>query len=373
MKVGITGQTGFIGSHLSNYLKIFENITRVSFQRDYFESDTKLDSFIKDCDVIVHLAGMNRGSDQEIYKTNSMLTKALVKSLERTGTKPHVIFSSSTHETRDTQYGRSKLDSRKVLANWANQNDANFTGVILPNVFGPFCRPFYNSVVATFCYQLTHELLPEIHVDQTIDLIYINKVVKELEHILLNQISSDKLDIQPTDTIKVSKLLTKLTSFKECYLEKQTIPDITNLLDQYLFNTFRSYVDPTYYPVQYDLKTDERGYLFEIVKSLNQGQAFFSTTKPGVERGNHYHRRKVERFSIIKGKASVKLRRIGTNEVIEYILDGNNPSYVDMPIHVTHNLVNIGDEDLLMLFWTSELYNPEDPDTFYEKVTGEFL
>ena len=119
------------------------------------------------------------------------------------------------------------------------------------------------------------------------------------------------------------------------------------------------------------MKTDERGDLVEVIKSLNKGQAFFSTTKPGIERGNHYHRRKLERFSIIKGKAQVKLRRIGEEEIVEYNMDGDNPSYIDMPVLYTHNLVNTGDEELLMLFWASELFNPSDPDTIYEKVQVE--
>lgn len=368
MKVGITGQTGFIGSHLSAYFQSSKNITKVPFKREFFKSNDQLDSFINDCDVVVHLAGMNRGSDQEIYNTNVTLSKCLVDSLERTGASPHVLYSSSTHETRDTAYGRSKFESRQVLANWAKKIGASFTGVILPNVFGPFCKPFYNSVVATFCHQLTHGLIPEIHIDQTLGLIYVNDLVTKLEHLIVNQITSDKLVINPLYEITVNKLLTKLISFKESYLDNTTIPNITDPFDLCLFNTFRSYIDHEYYPVEYNLKTDKRGSLFEIIKSLNQGQVFFSTTKPGVERGNHYHRRKVERFSIIKGNARVKLRRIGTDEIIEYILEGHTPSYVDIPIHFTHNLTNIGGEELLMMFWTNELYNPEDSDTFYEKI-----
>jgi UDP-2-acetamido-2,6-beta-L-arabino-hexul-4-ose reductase len=168
----------------------------------------------------------------------------------------------------------------------------------------------------------------------------------------------------------VSELLSKLRRFKEQYLNEKVIPDLSDPFNLSLFNTFRSYIEPDYYPVQYDLKTDDRGTLFEAVRSLNQGQVFFSYTKPGIERGNHYHRRKLERFSIIKGKALVRLRRIGTEKIVEYTLNGDTPSYVDIPIHHTHNLINVGEEDLLILFWASELFNPDYADTYYEKVDG---
>jgi len=311
---------------------------------------------------------MNRGPDKDIYNTNIMLAEKLVESLEQSNLNPHVIFSSSIHESKDTPYGKSKYESRLILCKWAKRNKAKFTGLIIPNVYGPFCKPFYNSVVATFCYQLTHDLEPEIHVDQSLELVYIDELLLSIYNVKKNGQEADEFPVKATKQIMVSELLSKLIHFKDHYINKKVIPRLEDPFDISLFNTFRSYIEPDYFPIPYDLKTDDRGNLFEVAKFLNQGQVFFSTTKPGIERGNHYHRRKFERFSIIKGKALIKLRRIGKDEIIEHVLDGDNPSYIDIPVLYTHNLVNIRDDELLMLFWTSELFNPEDPDTIYEKV-----
>jgi len=368
LKIGITGQSGFIGSHLHNYLKVQEDVTLIPFQRNYFEEEGALDQFIKNCDTVVHLAGMNRGTDQELLQVNISLAEKLVSGLERTHHKPHVIFSSSKHETKGTPYGESKKRAREMFSKWAHEAGARFTGLILPNIYGPFCRPFYNSVVATFCHQLTHGQEPQILVDQPVGLMYVGELVQRIFQVIRDEQVADEYLIPATKEITVNELLSKLRGFKETYLKEGVIPDLADPFDLSLFNTFRSYVDPDWFPVAYDLKTDERGSLFEVVRSLNQGQAFYSSTKPGVERGNHYHRRKMERFSIIKGKARVQLRRIGTGGIISYNLDGGNPSYVDIPILHTHNLINVGDDELLMLFWASELYDPDDPDTYYEKV-----
>jgi UDP-2-acetamido-2,6-beta-L-arabino-hexul-4-ose reductase len=368
MKVGITGQSGFIGSHLHTYLKTDEDMNLIPYQRRFFENAHELDTFLRRCDVVVHLAGSNRGPDEEVYETNVQLAERLVSSLTRTGCTPHLIYSSSIHETRDTAYGRSKRQARQTLSEWAHENDAKFTGLIIPNVYGPFCRPFYNSVVATFCHQLTHGQEPEIKKDQPIGLLYIDDVLQKIQRVILYELEADEMLVPPNLEIKVSDLLDKLQGFKQEYIEEKVIPDLSDPFDLKLFNTFRSYIEPGHYPVSYDVKEDHRGYLFEAIRSLNQGQAFFSTTKPGVERGNHYHRRKVERFSIVKGKALVQLRRVGSDAINEYVLNGEKPSYIDIPVLHTHNLVNVGEEELLMLFWASELYNPESPDTYYETV-----
>ena len=368
MRVGITGQSGFIGSHLHSYLETDEDVTLIPYQRRFFENAYELDKFLRRCDVVVHLAGANRGPDEEVYETNVQLAEGLVSALERTGSTPHLIYSSSTHETRDTAYGRSKLHARQTLSAWAHENGAKFTGLIIPNVYGPFCRPFYNSVVATFCHQLTHGQEPEIKEDQPIGLIYIDDVLQKIHRVILYELESDEMLVPPNLEIKVSDLLDKLQGFKQQYIEEKVIPDLSEPFDLKMFNTFKSYIEPGHYPIPYDVKQDHRGYLFEAIRSLNQGQAFLSTTKPGVERGNHYHRRKVERFSIVKGRALVQLRRVGSDAINDYILNGEKPSYIDIPVLHTHNLINVGEEELLMLFWTSELYNPEDPDTYYETV-----
>lgn len=375
--VGITGQSGFMGTHLFNFLGLQENIERIPFEDDFFNHDEKLQNWVKQCDVIVHLAAMNRhGDPQVIYDTNIKLVKQLIDALEATGSKAHVLFSSSTQEERDNLYGKSKKDGRQLLEQWAKKNNASFTGMIIPNVFGPFGNPYYNSVVATFCHQLTHNEKPEIQVDGELKLIYINELVVEFWKIIcenpLDQChprSIKEYKVPHTKEIKVSEILSLLESYKENYFEKGIFPNLNDAFERNLFNTFACYMDiKNHYPVKLTLNTDDRGSFVETVKLESGGQVSFSTTKPGITRGNHFHIRKAERFAVIKGKARIQLRKIGTEEVLNFDLDGNEPAYVDMPVWYTHNITNIGKEEVYTIFWISEFFNADDPDTYFEKV-----
>ena len=377
MKIGITGQTGFMGTHLYNFLGLQENVERIPFEDDYFKHAEELQNWVQECDVIVHLAAMNRhGDPQVIYDTNIRLVKTLIDALEKINSTPHVLFSSSTQEERDNLYGKSKKDGRALLEQWAMRNDARFTGFIIPNVFGPFGNPYYNSVVATFCHQLTHNEQPEIHVDGELKLIYINELVEEVfEHIIAMHNDkttgaiADTVPIPHTSIHKVSEILALLESYKKNYFEKGIFPDLTDAFERNLFNTFVCYIDhKAFFPFHLKLNTDDRGSFVETVKLKSGGQVSFSTTKPGITRGNHFHIRKAERFAVIKGKARIQLRKIGTDEVLNFELDGNQPSFVDMPVWYTHNITNIGDEDVYTIFWISAFFDPDDPDTYFEKV-----
>ena len=377
IKVGITGQSGFIGTHLYNQLGLDKEVGRVQFMDEYFQNKSKLNEFVQSCDAIVHLAAMNRhGDPQVIYDTNIKLVKQLIAACETTDSKPHILFASSTQEERDNPYGNSKKEGRKLFEAWANRNDARFTGLIIPNVFGPFGHPYYNSVVATFCHQLTHGETPKIDVDGNLKLIYVGELVQEvIEHVeaMQNETNEfaivDTVPLQHTAEIKVSKLLQKLTFYKEEYYKKGVIPNLENTFDRNLFNTFVCYIDhQSFFPFHLKLHSDDRGSFVETVKARSGGQISFSTTKPGITRGNHFHTRKAERFAVIKGKARIELRRIGTDKVFTFDLDGSKPSFVDMPIWHTHNITNIGDEELYTIFWISEHYNPDDPDTYFEEV-----
>jgi UDP-2-acetamido-2,6-beta-L-arabino-hexul-4-ose reductase len=374
LKLGITGQSGFIGTHLYNYLELQEGVECIPFQDNYFQDESKLQNWVSKCDVIVHLAAMNRhGDTQVIYDTNIDLVNKLISACEIGNSVPHILFSSSTQEERDNLYGKSKKVGRKLFQDWALRNEAQFTGLIIPNAFGPFGKPYYNSFIATFCHQLTHNEQPKIDVDGEVKLIYVGELVKYIwEHISDNK--SDhcyqrSINIPYSTKIKVSEVLSILESFKSNYFEKGIIPDLSNDFERNLFNTFLCYIDyKEFFPFHLKLNTDNRGSFVETVKLHSGGQVSFSTTVPGITRGNHYHTRKAERFAVIKGKARIKLRKIGTDEVLNFELDGKNPSFVDMPIWFTHNITNIGDEDLYTIFWINEHYNPEDGDTFFEKV-----
>ena len=220
VRIGITGQNGFIGTHLYNTLGLEpEKFQRVPFERGFFEDESRLEAFVSQCDVIIHLAALNRHNDpQVIHDTNVDLVKRLIRAMETTGSRPHVLFASSIQEERDNPYGRSKKEGRRLLEEWATKNKARFTGLIMPNVFGPFGHPYYNSVVATFCHQLTHDEQPKIDVDGELKLIYVAELVQTIINCFApsSQLPapSSQLKVPHTKTIKVCALLDILTSYK---------------------------------------------------------------------------------------------------------------------------------------------------------------
>lgn len=371
LKIGITGQTGFIGTNLYNSLGLFpEEFQRINFRKEYFEDDILLNDFVSQCDVIVHSAALNRHNDPKvIYETNIGLVNKLIQSLCETNSKAHVIFTSSTQEENDNLYGKSKKEGRELMLQWSKKTEGKFTGLIIPNVFGPFGHPNYNSVVATFCHQLAHNETPTIAVDSEVKLIYVGELIEVLFSEIRSAKSQAEMVVPFTTKIKVSKILNLLEKYKSEYQEKGEIPFINSRFELNLFNTYRCYMDiKNHFPVKYTQHIDPRGSFVEVIRLGVGGQVSFSTTVPGITRGNHFHTRKIERFSVIKGKALIQLRRIGTNEIFNFYLDGDTPSYVDMPIWFTHNIKNIGDEVLYTNFWINEFYNPNDTDTYFENV-----
>ena len=376
LKIGITGQSGFVGTHLYNTLGLSpEQYECVAFEDLYFQEDAMLRSFVKQCDVIVHLAAMNRHPDpQVIYDTNIQLVKQLIGAMEAEAVTPHILFSSSTQEERDNEYGNSKREGRELLEGWARGNSANFTGMVVPNVYGPFGVPNYNSFIATFCYKLTHGEAPQVMQDSDVNLIYVGSLVAHIIEKINEKASCDtpvvERDLVPYDfEKKVTEILSLFEYFKELYFDKGIIPELKDSDEVNLFNTFRCYMDnATHFPVKLVQHSDPRGIFVETIKLGVGGQVSFSTTVPNITRGNHYHTRKIERFTVIKGKAKIELRKIGTSEVLTFILDGSEPSYVDMPIWYTHNITNIGDDELYTQFWINEWYDANDGDTYFETV-----
>lgn len=371
LRVGITGQAGFVGNHLYHTLGLYkEEFERIDFDRSFFEQTERLDAFVQNCDVIVHLAAMNRHDDPEvIYQTNIRLVQALVAALTRTASKPHIIFSSSTQEEKDNLYGRSKKEGRELLTAWAREAGAAVTGMIIPNVFGPFGKPFYNSVVATFCTQVAQGAIPEIHVDGQLKLIYVGELVQQFIDVIRKQTATPHLIVPHTAEAKVSDILSLLQLYREEYQDKGIIPAIHNSFELHLFNTYRCYMDiANHFPVKFTQHTDPRGAFVEVIRLGVGGQVSFSTTVPGVTRGNHFHTRKIERFAVIKGNALIQLRKIGSTDILNFELSGTEPAFVDMPVWYTHNIKNTGSEELYTIFWINEFYNPADPDTFFENV-----
>ena len=371
LRIGITGQNGFIGQHLYNSLGLVpETYKLIDFEKSFFGNEQKLDAFVSQCDVIIHLAAINRHEDSQIiYNTNIQLVKCLVTSLQRTNSKAHVIMSSSLQEEKDNLYGKSKKEGRKLLLDWESRSDGFFSGLIIPNVFGPFGKPNYNSVVATFCHKVMLGEEPEIHIDGTVSLIYVGELVEAILKVINKKESNKKLVIEATSQMKVSEILNLLNLYKAGYQDKGEVPEINSKFELNLFNTFRCYMDvKNHFPVKFIKHNDPRGSFVEIIRLGIGGQVSFSTTVPGITRGNHFHKRKIERFAVIKGKALIQLRRIGTDEVLNFHLDGDEPAYVDIPIWYTHNIKNIGEEILYTNFWINEPYDPENADTYFVKV-----
>jgi len=369
--IGITGKQGFVGSHLYNTLGLQpEKFACIPCSRAWFDQPAALDDFVKKCDVIVHLAALNRHEDPAvIYETNISLVEKLVASFKRTDHKPHVLFSSSSQEERDNQYGRSKQKGRAIFSAFAKANNATFTGMIIPNVYGPFGEPCYNSVVATFAHQIARGQTPKVAVDGDLKLIYVGELVRDIIACIESSNNEHVRVISHTAEAKVSDLLRLLQHYKSVYQDNGEIPELHNAFEFNLFNTYRCYMDiKNHFPVPFVEHTDPRGSFVEIIRLGIGGQVSFSTTVPGITRGNHFHTRKIERFAVIKGKALIQLRRIGTVEVLDFYLDGEEPAYVDMPIWYTHNIKNIGEEVLYTNFWINEFYDANDPDTYFENV-----
>jgi len=368
-QVGITGAGGFIGSHLTARVEHEDGWAALSARRDTLGDSESLGAFVLAADVIVHLAGMNRGDQQEIEAANTSLAEKLVSALEDAGRTPHVIFSSSTQESADNPYGRSKRAAGEILAQWARRTGAPLTTLVIPNVYGAGCRPFYNSVVATFCHQLARHEQPQIHHDKEVEFIHVGELVDEIVRRIKQPTGVvEAVRINGTARLTVSRLLSTLQSFRDAYFDAGVVPELSDSTQRNLYTTFLSHVEPDNLRHQPPLHTDPRGSLVEVIKLAQGGQVFFSTTKPGVVRGNHFHTRKIEWFCVLRGEAVIRLRRVGTNDVKEFHVSGEQPQFISIPVFHTHNIENVGDDELLTMFWCNEIFDQADADTYFERV-----
>ena len=293
------------------------------------------------------------------------MARDLVAACEQAKARPFLVFANSTHQDRDTAYGRGKRAAASMFHGWAERCGAGFANLILPHVFGEFGKPFYNSVVSTFCYQLARNETPQILADGDLELLHVQEVAT---HCLRAIQENRRGDIRLQGVgMKVSALLQRLTDMRDQY-RAMVMPRLESRLEVRLFNTLRSYLFPGHYPVALKLHSDERGSLFEVVKSASGGQVFLSTTHPDVTRGNHFHTRKVERFLVVSGEAEICLRKLFDNAVIRFKVSGAAPCYVDIPTFHTHCISNTCQSELVTLFWANEIYDPADADTFPERV-----
>jgi len=370
MRAGVTGHEGFVGKHVMRALKRrgIGDVIGLDRAQGGLLDRAAVDRFVDSVDAVIHLAGVNRASsEQEFVDGNVEATRRLLEAMAARGRKPKIVFSSSIHAGRPDPYGRTKLAAEELVAEFARRH--GFPAVILrvTNVFGEGCRPFYNSVVATFCHQVARGEEPQILVDSEIALVPVSVVAEALVDAVLEDPGDGgpvRRELTSRDVIRVSDLAARLGRFARERAAGR-IPELSGLLDRHLYATLLAY-----YPTKgmelatQAWKRDARGDLVELFHFEKQGQIFFSTTRPGVERGNHYHTRKVERFLVVKGEADLRLRHVDSTQVHTFHLSGATPRIVEIPVSHTHNIVNTGHDDMVLLIWADELFDPSDPDTF---------
>ena len=360
-RVLITGSDGLLGWHFKCYLETRADLIGISCNRRQFNDPAWLAEQVALADIVVHFAGVNRGTDGEVRDGNAEITARLLSALRATDSRPHLIYSSSTHVDRQTVYGQSKRETSMAFSAWAEAEDARFCNLVLPHIFGELGRPFYNSVVSTFAYQLMHGEPPHVENDGQLNLLHAYELATQIgRRIDDGAVGSERL---PGTPIRVTQLHRRLQRLSDRYLQG-VIPDLRDPLDLQLFNTLRSYVSHERRPVDLTLHSDPRGSLFEAIRCDGPGQVFLSTTVPGITRGNHFHTRKVERFLVVQGEALIRIRRIGDDAVQTFAVNGHQPQAIDIPTFHTHNITNVGSETLLTLFWAGEHFDPADSDTF---------
>nr|WP_193571016.1 NAD-dependent epimerase/dehydratase family protein [Diaminobutyricibacter tongyongensis] len=320
---------------------------------------------ISGTDRLIHVAGVNRASDEEVVGGNVRFAEQLASALEQAAPAPSVVvFANSIQADNDSAYGTAKRVAADILRSAAERVGATFVDLRLPNLFGEHGRPFYNSVVATFSHLLATGGRPVIDQDRELSLLHAQNAADAL----LGFVEADQLsDLEERET--VTGLLARLGDIASVYSRGGEIPDIAHPFERDLFNTYRAAAFPEGTPISLQRHADNRGSFFEIVRSQGgAGQSSFSTTVSGVTRGDHYHRRKVERFTVLSGEATIKLRKLFSTQVHEFRVVGESPASIDMPTMWAHNITNVGEADLYTSFWSNELFDPERPDTIAEPV-----
>lgn len=369
MKVLITGSRGFIAKNLIITLQQIENIEILTFDKtDILE---KMDICTKKCDFVFHLAGVNRPKDvEEFMQGNYELTNLLLNSLKKNVNKCPVVFASSTQALLDNPYGMSKKAGENLLFEYYKETGSKVLIYRLPNVFGKWCKPNYNSVIATFCHNIAREL-PITITDQSVmmNLVYIDDVVKELINALngIENLNGDFCEVTELYTITLKEIVDLIYSFKRSREEKY-IPDMSIEFTKKLYSTYLSYLPLDQFSYELKMNIDERGSFTEFIKSADRGQVSVNISRPGITKGNHWHHTKNEKFLVVSGVGVIQFRSIDTKEVIKYFVSGEKMEVVDIPIGFTHNIVNIGDADLVTIMWANENFDLENPDTFYLPV-----
>jgi UDP-2-acetamido-2,6-beta-L-arabino-hexul-4-ose reductase len=370
MKVLVTGSDGFIGRNLRERLERVDGLSVAGF--DVASEPASLATHLGEADAIVHLAGTNRPKDSSEYMPGNLgPTSEIADALERSGRSVPILFASSIQAGLDNPYGKSKLAAEERLRAYSARASARVRVFRFANVFGKWCRPNYNSAVATFCHNISHGLPIAVNDPAAgLRLVYIDDVVEAISRELASSGGAPGFALSEAEPIyetTVGALADAIRLIHEARLSGM-LPNLDEPLIKKLNSTYLSYLDPADLSLPASMKRDDRGWLFELIKSTRGGQVFVSRTKPGITRGNHYHDSKVEKFCVVGGTARISLRRIDGGDRIDFDVAGDEVRIVDIPPGYTHSLRNTGEEDCLAIFWSNEIFDPSRPDTYFKEV-----
>ena len=369
MNILVTGAKGFIGKNLvaelrnRGYNDIFE-YTR--------ESDPLLlDKYTKECDFVFHLAGINRPKDEnEFMEGNFGFTSQLLELLKKHGNNAPVLITSSIQADKDNPYGKSKKAGEELLFNHYKEAGAKVYVYRLPNIFGKWSKPNYNTVVATFCHNIARGLDVQINnPDAELNLCYIDDVLEEFLRALEGKPTiQDGFCVVPvTYHIKLGELAELIKSFGKSRT-KLSIPNMEAELTKKLYSTYLSFLPEDKFSYDLKMNFDHRGSFTEFIRTSERGQVSINVSKPGITKGNHWHHTKNEKFLVVSGEGLIRFRKIDSDKVIEYRVSGEKLQVVDIPTGYTHSIVNVGETDLVTVMWANECFNPEKPDTYFLEV-----
>ncbi|WP_227487182.1 polysaccharide biosynthesis C-terminal domain-containing protein [Nocardioides malaquae] len=368
-RIAITGGFGFLGWHTACRLRALDKVEPVRLGRDDFADPDLLVQRLADVDAVIHIAGINRAdSDEAVEQGNVDLARTLADALTEIGKPIDVVFANSIQADVDNAYGRGKKVAGELLGAAVRDLGGRFADLLLPNLFGEHGRPGYNSFVATFAHEVAAGRTPSVTGDREIELLH----AQDAAAALIDALGTDIRETVHGEPIGIGRVLELFQEFHALYREKGEVPDISTPMRRNLFNTYRAATFPEMWPVSPQVHADNRGDLFETVRAHGgTGMAFMSTTLPGQKRGEHYHLHKVERFFVVKGEAEIELRRLLHDEVVTFRLSGDKPSFVDMPTLWVHNIRNVGDSELVTMFWADQLLDMDNPDQYPETIAQE--
>lgn len=384
MKLLITGAKGFVGRNLITDLgrnikkdcNIYGLKTNIEIYK-YDKENTKeeLKSYCKDCDFVIHLAGVNRPKNSsEFYEGNKGFTETLCIYLKEAGNTCPILLSSSIQAERDNDYGKSKKAGEKALLTFGKENGNPIYIYRFANLFGKWCRPNYNSVVATWCYNIARGLDIQINNSSvTLPLCYIDDVVEEIINCICGHpyiVDEKHYGVEKVYHCTLGELASTIQNFKQSRTTLKVINQADELTKK-LYATYLSYLPENEFSYPLKMNVDERGSFTEFLKTKEYGQVSVNISKPGITKGNHWHHTKNEKFLVVSGIGLIQFRKIGEEKIIEYEVCGEKLEVVDIPTGYTHNIVNHGESDLVTIMWANEIFDSNHPDTYFEKVVQD--